>query len=97
MHNGKNRRWLRYAACIVLLAVFVAAFELRLFQWQVAQGEEFEELSAAGTSSTVKMTAARGEILDKDGNVLAGNRTVYNVVLNATAPMSPSSTRLSRR
>lgn len=84
MHNGKNRRWLRYAACIVLLAVFVAAFELRLFQWQVAQGEEFEELSAAGTSSTVKMTAARGEILDKDGNVLAGNRTVYNVVLNAT-------------
>lgn len=83
MHKGKHI-WMRYAACIVLLAAFIVAFELRLLQWQVAQGEDFEELSASGGASSVKMTAARGEILDKDGNVLAGNRTVYNVVFNAT-------------
>ena len=83
MHKGKHV-WMRYAACIVLLAAFIVAFELRLLQWQVVQGEDFEELSASGGASSVKMTAARGEILDKDGNVLAGNRTVYNVVFNAT-------------
>lgn len=84
MHNGKHHVWLRYAVCIALLAVFVAMFELRLLQWQVVQGEDFEELSASGGASAVKMTAARGEILDKDGNVLAGNHTIYNVVFSAT-------------
>ena len=73
----------RSAACILLvLAVFVV-YELRLVQWQVFQGDEFEQLSLSNRTDTIQIDAARGEILDRNGNVLAGNRTSYNIVYDA--------------
>lgn len=73
----------RSAACILLvLAVFVV-YELRLVQWQVFQGDEFEQLSLSNRTDTIQIDAARGEILDRNGNVLTGNRTSYNIVYDA--------------
>lgn len=73
----------RSAACILLvLAVFVL-YELRLVQWQLVQGEEFEQISLSGRTDTIEMEAARGEILDRNGEVLAGNRSSYNIVYDA--------------
>lgn len=73
----------RSAACILLvLAVFVV-YELRLVQWQVFQGDEFEQLSLSNRTDTIQIDAARGEILDRNGTVLAGNRTSYNIVYDA--------------
>ena len=73
----------RSAACILMvLAVFVV-YELRLVQWQVFQGDEFEQLSLSNRTDTIQIDAARGEILDRNGNVLTGNRTSYNIVYDA--------------
>lgn len=73
----------RSAACILLvLAVFVV-YELRLVQWQVFQGDEFEQLSLSNRTDTIQIDAARGEILDRNGTVLTGNRTSYNIVYDA--------------
>ena len=65
-----------------MLAVF-AVYELRLFQWQVLRGDEFEQISLSNRTDTIEIEAARGEILDRDGNVLAGNRSSYNIVYDA--------------
>lgn len=73
----------RSAACILLvLAVFVV-YELRLVQWQLVQGEEFEQISLSNRTDTIEIEAARGEILDRNGEVLAGNRSSYNIVYDA--------------
>lgn len=70
----------RYAACIILLVAAFVLYEIRLFQWQIVQGEEFAEQARSNSTDFIKLTAARGEILDKNGEVLAGNRTTYRVV-----------------
>ena len=73
----------RSAVCILLvLAVFVV-YELRLVQWQLVEGDKYEQLSLSSRTDTIEIEAARGEILDRDGNVLAGNRSSYNIVYDA--------------
>lgn len=73
----------RSAACILLvLAVFVV-YELRLVQWQLVEGDKYEQLSLSSRTDTIEIEAARGEILDRNGNVLAGNRSSYNIVYDA--------------
>lgn len=79
-----NRKMLRktapyWVSGILLLAVFTA-FAIRLFRWQIVEGEQHLELANAGALSTVKLEAARGEILDRNGNPLAANKTVYQAV-----------------
>lgn len=73
----------RYTFCAVLILLIVVVFEVRLAQWQLVQGDEFEEISLSASSASVKMEATRGEILDINGEVLAGNRTIYNVTVNS--------------
>ena len=83
MNKPKPGKIGRSAACIlIVLAVFVV-YELRLVQWQIVQGEEFEQISLSNRTDTIEMEAARGEILSSDGVVLAGNRSSYNIVYNA--------------
>ena len=73
----------RTAACILLVVAVFAAYELRLVQWQLVEGEKYEQLSLSNRTDTIEIEAARGEILDRNGQVLAGNRTVYNIVYDA--------------
>ncbi len=47
------------------------------------EGDKFEQLSLSNRTDTIEIEAARGEILDRDGNVLAGNRSSYNIVYDA--------------
>lgn len=73
----------RSVACILLVAAIFAVYELRLAEWQLVQGEDFRKLALSNQTDTMDLSAARGEILDKDGEVLAGNRTTYQIVYNA--------------
>ncbi len=73
----------RYAFCIVLVAAIFLLYEFRLFQWQVLEGEKFEQESLSDRTDVIELDAARGPILDRNGKVLAGNRTTYDVVFNA--------------
>ncbi len=72
----------RYAFCILLLAAVFLLYEFRLFQWQVLEGDEFEQQALSDRTDVIEIDAARGEILDTDGNILAGNRTTYDIVFN---------------
>ena len=66
--------------CLMVLVVF-GAYVVRLIQWQLVQGETFLNQSDASTASYIKLTGARGQILDKDGDGLAVNRTTYQITL----------------
>lgn len=73
------KKWGRYIVCGALVAVIFLVYIGRLGQWQLLEGETYAE-EAVVSSSFIKLTGARGEILDRNGEVLAGNRTVYNIV-----------------
>jgi len=71
----------RYIFCGLLLAAIFFAYICRLAQWQLTEGETYAE-QAVTSSSFIKLTGARGEILDRNGETLAGNRSVYHVRYN---------------
>lgn len=73
----------RSALCVLLLVVIFLGYEARLFQWQILQGEAFAEDARNNLTNSIQMEPARGQILDRNGKVLVGNRTVYNIVYNA--------------
>ena len=69
----------RYLTCIILLGGIFCLFGVRLVDWQIISGEELLEESTNTNTSVVKMEAARGEILDRNGAGLAVNRTGYSI------------------
>ena len=77
---SKWRRTAPYWICGALLTAAFGVFALRLFQWQVKDSDTYLEIANATSLSTVSIDAARGEILDRDGNALASNKTAYKVV-----------------
>ena len=67
---------------IILGAAFVLVlllYCLRLMQMQVVEGEDSEALLERGWSSTQVIKAERGEILDRNGVVLASSLPVRNI------------------
>lgn len=67
------------AVCLLTLAV-VSFFILRLYDIQVVNQKTNADTSNTFTYTT-RVTAARGEILDRNGNVLVTNRASYNLIL----------------
>ena len=76
MKKGRGR----YIFCGVMLAAVFLLYIGRLAQWQLLEGSTFEEDAVQSSATYLKLTGTRGEILDCNGNVLAGNRSVYNAI-----------------
>lgn len=72
----------RYTVCILLLAAIFLRYEVRLFEWQVIKGDEFEEQALSDRTDAIELDGVRGQILDTNGKVLAGNKISYNIVFN---------------
>ena len=69
---------------IVLLIIFTLVLVLfagRLFVLQIIETEGKKDNTATYTTITT-VRAARGDILDRNGNVLVGNRASYDLVFN---------------
>lgn len=73
----------RTGACVLFVCVFFFIYVLQLANWQLINGQVYQQEAMSNRTDAVEISAARGEILDKDGNVLAGNHTVYEVIYNA--------------
>ena len=67
---------------IVVILAMIGVFSLRLYKTQAAVTEE-SLVAADADSMTYQSTveAARGNILDRNGNVLVSNRASYNLVI----------------
>lgn len=72
----------RVFALLLIMAVVLGIFSVRLFQIQIVQGEDYAKLVTAGYRTTVSVAASRGEIVDRNQVPLVSNRTSYAVVFD---------------
>ena len=82
---------LRAWILLVLFVVSLGAYAFRLYDLQIIQtGGNMDNTTTFTTYTRVK--AARGEILDKNGNVLVHNRASYDLVINHYVLLTASGT-----
>ena len=82
MSKDNKKSNLRIIICGVIVVLIFLGFTVRLFNWQIINAEQYQEISAQSTSYNEVSDATRGEILDVNGKELAVNKTAYNVVIN---------------
>jgi penicillin-binding protein 2 len=71
----------RSLICAVLMALATAGLITRLFVLQVSRHDYYSELSQGNRVRTEPIPAARGLILDRSGEVIAGNQPAYQLEL----------------
>ncbi|MBE3580050.1 MAG: penicillin-binding protein 2 [Thermoanaerobacteraceae bacterium] len=90
-----NRRLQGYLAFLVLVFLVLAG---RLFFLQVVNAHEFARQSAENSIRLIPIEARRGDILDRQGRVLATSQPVYAITLTNVPgqDMSPVIEKLAR-
>ena len=71
----------RVGVLILLIAVMAGIFGVRLYDVQVTQASQVDHTPSGSHTYRTRVTAARGEILDRNGKVLIDNRASYNLTL----------------
>ncbi len=67
---------------MVLLAMMFLVMGFTLYDIQINQGEEFYRSSQHKIAETLTAEAARGQIVDRNGQLLVTNRVIYQVTLD---------------
>ena len=81
---------------VILAVVFVGLYAIlgmRLFNLQIMEGEQYQENYMAKTEKKISLTGTRGNIYDRNGNVLAYNKLSYNVTLQDNGDYKRSNNR----
>lgn len=71
----------RSIICAVLMALATAGLVVRLYVLQVSRHDYYSDLSQGNRVRTEPIPAARGLILDRAGEVIAGNQPAYQLEL----------------
>lgn len=71
----------RFLIVKIIMFIMLVAIAVRLFNIQIINGDEYLKTATSRLSTSVVNKAARGDILDRYGNVLVTNKTGYSVVL----------------
>lgn len=90
-HEEKKGRLI--ALIIIFICIFLA-FSFILVKTQLINGDSYIQASAVSSSSS-QIKADRGQILDRNGKVLVGNRQSNNIIFNA-AEFPPASDQKGR-
>jgi len=78
--SHEPHRTARYISLAAFFAVFMCIFAIRLIHYQLAKSDEYSApVVADGNVRTVKVKAQRGNICDRNGNILVGNKYSYNI------------------
>ena len=80
--NSPGIRFRRATALLLIMAVVLSLFTVRLFQIQIVMGEEYSRLADESYKTVVPISASRGEIVDCNQIPLVSNRTSYAVSLD---------------
>lgn len=80
VRSGIRQRRLRWLK--VLVAVVALTIAARLVWLQTSQSGSYQTKASAIQTDVVEVPPARGDIVDRNGVILAGNRTSYEVVLD---------------
>ena len=63
----------------IAIVLTFGGFMLRLFQLQIVEGEALRQRSERNSIRTIRLAAPRGEILDREGRVLATTRPAFGM------------------
>ena len=74
-----DKKNVRYNLLTVIVYIIGIVLLIQLFNLQIVHGEEYLEKSSSRLTRETTIVAARGDILDRNGNVLAGTINQYNV------------------
>lgn len=74
----------RYTALFLIMLMVLGLIGKTLFDMQIVNGENFQNKADAYSVKDITEPAPRGEILDKNGEVLATNLSSYDLVYNET-------------
>ena len=81
----------RVTVVLTLFCLLIGFFAMRLYDLQIIQtGSDTDNVKKFYTVTRVK--AARGDILDRNGNVLVTNRATYDMVFNHFVILSNANT-----
>ena len=72
---------IRYNILIVFVYIIGIILLIQLFNLQIIHGKEYLEKSSSRLTRETTINAARGDILDRNGNILAGTVTKYSLEL----------------
>ncbi len=80
----------------VIFTCLFCILSVRLFDLQIVMGEEYQKNYMAKTEKNVKIASTRGNIYDRDGNLLAYNQLAYNVTIqdNGSYPRANDKNRM---
>lgn len=81
----------RAGVMLVLFVLVLGFFGFRLFDSQVVDAEENADNQSSYTGM-MPVRAARGDILDRNGNVLVSNRAAYDLLFNNFVVLSADGT-----
>ena len=74
-----DKKNVRYNILTVIVYIIGIILLIQLFNLQIVHGEEYLEKSSSRLTRETTIAAARGDILDRNGNVLAGTVNQYSV------------------
>lgn len=84
-YNRRPNKVILSRTLILMLVCGVVAFLLlvgQLFKIQILQHDKYEQMAIEQQTKETTVSATRGSILDRNGNVLAQNATAYNVYIS---------------
>lgn len=76
-----------YKRCVILVClvfIVIAAYIYRLVCFQIVDHDQYADSALSYTASSIKVSAARGEILDRYGRTIASNRMGYAIIFQAS-------------
>ena len=71
----------RAIALVLIFATILSLYSIRLFNLQIIETDGKTDNTDVYVTQT-RVKAARGDILDRNGNILVGNRASYDLVFN---------------
>lgn len=72
----------RVWAMVLLLVLMVASMSAALYDLQINNGDEYRRKTQNKIAETQTVPAARGNLYDRNGQVLVSNKVIYEVRLN---------------
>lgn len=82
-YQRKRSFSVRYIAMIIILAIVLTTYSVRLSDLQVANSDKYLAQADSSSSRTMTVSATRGEIIDRYGRSIVYNREGSNIVFDA--------------
>lgn len=90
-HNGRTtpQQWSRDWIIVLLFAMFLAAIVGNLIYIQIIRGPEYARMASAAHTNEIALSARRGTVYDRNGEVIASNVDATTIYVNPQEVTEP--------